>query len=147
VLFSPPRFNYARWMDSPRGEEFREHLDRARALVDGGTPDALFAVTFPVPFISSAGAYLRKYGPDARFDVFEYVPQLGVPVIAFTGDREFENVDFRDHPVEFARAAQRKPDLIHHVVPGGDHYYRGCEGWVVERLLRWMEQAVPTAAP
>jgi hypothetical protein len=130
-------------MDSPRADEFRGHLERAQALVEAGTPDQLFPVTFPVPFIASAASYLAKYGPDARFDVFDNVTRIGVPVVAFTGDREFESVDFRDHPREFARAAERKRDVVHHVVPGGDHYYRGCEAWVVERLTAWMEATLP----
>jgi len=145
-LFSPPRFSYASWMASPRADEFREHLARAQAHVDAGTPDALYPVTMPVPSIASAAAYIAKYGPDAPFDVFAQLVHVAVPTIAFTGEREFEGVDFRDHPEQYEKAAARKRDLVHHVVPGGDHFYRGVEGWVVERLLAWMRQTFPAPA-
>jgi pimeloyl-ACP methyl ester carboxylesterase len=143
VLFSPPRFTYAGWMAGPRAAEFREHLARAQALVDAGTPDALFAVTMPTKFIASASAYLAKYGPDAHFDVFANVVRIGVPVIAFTGDREFGDVAFSDHPAQYAAAGLAKADLVHHVVPGGNHYYHGREPWVIERLLAWMHEVAP----
>lgn len=146
VLFSPPRFSYASWMASTRAEEFRRHLAQAQGLVDAGTPDALFAVTMPVPFISAAAAYLAKYGPEARFDVFANVTRIGVPVLGFTGDREFTNVDFREHPAEYESAARGKPDLEHLIVADGDHYYRGCETWVMERLLAWMARVAPVAS-
>jgi pimeloyl-ACP methyl ester carboxylesterase len=145
VLLSPPRFSHARWMASARAAEFQAHLDLAQKLVDAGTPDALFAVTMPIPFISAAASYIAKYGPGAHFDVFENIVRIGVPVVGFTGDQEFENVEFRDHPDEYAKAALRKRDLIHHVVPDGNHYYYGQEAWVTERLLAWMREVAPAA--
>lgn len=143
VLFSPPRFSYERWMESPRAQEFRDHLARAQALIDAGTPDALMAVTMPVPFIASAGAYIAKYGPQARFDVFAHAVRVGVPVLGFTGEQEFADVSFRDHPTQWVEAAKRKSDMTHHIVPDADHYYRGKEPWVVERLLAWMREVAP----
>jgi pimeloyl-ACP methyl ester carboxylesterase len=142
-LFSPPRFSYASWMASPRADEFREHLARAQALVDAGTPDALFPATMPIATIVSAAAYIAKYGPDAPFDVFAHLVRIALPTITFTGDREFEGVDFRDHPAQYEAALRRKANLVHHVVPGGNHFYHGCEGWVAERLLAWLCETFP----
>lgn len=139
VLFSPPRFNYASWMASTRADEFRRHLARAQALVDAGDPDGLFPATMPISTIVSAAAYLAKYGPQAQFDVFASIPKIAVPTIAFTGSEEFEGVDFRDHPEQYAAMLERKRNLEHHVVPGGNHFYHGCEAGVAERLAAWME--------
>lgn len=142
-LFSPPRFNYASWMASTRADEFRAHLARAQVLVDAGDPDGLFPATMPISTIVSAAAYLAKYGPDAPFDVFASIPKIAVPTIAFTGEKEFDGVDFRDHPAQYAAAVERKRDLVHHVVPGGNHFYHGCEEWVAARLEEWMETTFP----
>ncbi len=147
VLFSPPRFSYASWMKSKRADEFREHLARAHALIDAGTPDALMPVTMPVPFIVTAASYIAKYGPDAPYDVFANLAKIALPTLAFTGDKELEDVDFRDHPAEYEATAKHKRDLIHHVVPGGNHFYHGCEAWVVERLLAWMQTTFPAKQP
>jgi pimeloyl-ACP methyl ester carboxylesterase len=143
ALFSPPRFNYASWIASPRAGEFREHLARAQALVDAGDPDGLFPATMPIPTIVSAAAYLAKYGEQAPFDVFASIPKIAVPTIAFTGEREFDGVDFRDHPEQYAIVLEQKRDLEHHVVPDGNHFYHGCEGWVAERLAEWIEKTFP----
>jgi pimeloyl-ACP methyl ester carboxylesterase len=145
ALFSPPRFTYTGWLAGPRAAEFRDHLARAQALVDAGTPDALFEVTMPTKFIAGASAYLAKYGPDAQFDIFANVVRIGVPVIAFTGDREFGDIAFGDHPAQYEAAGRAKADLVHHVVPDGNHYYHGQEAWVIERLLAWMEEVAPAS--
>jgi alpha-beta hydrolase superfamily lysophospholipase len=138
VLYSPPRFSYESWMQSPRAQEFRDHLARAQALVDAGTPDALFPVTMPVAFIAGAAAYIAKYGPDARFDVFDHMVRIGVPVLAFTGAREFADIAFRDHPDQYEAATGKKADLTHQVVPDADHFYTDKEPWVAERVLAWL---------
>lgn len=140
VLASPPRFSYERWIVSPRSAEFRAHLERAQALIDAGEPAALMPVTMPVPFVIGAQAYLEKYGPGAAFDVFAQLEAIPCPVLAFTGARELDQVEFRDHPDGYAAAAQRKHDLTHVLVPDGDHHYRGVQPWVLEELLAWMEK-------
>lgn len=147
VLFSPPRFSYEAFLASPRQAEFREHLARAQASIDAGEPDALFEATMPTKFIVGAAAYIAKYGPDAHFDVFENVLRIGVPVLAFTGDLEFGDVAFVDHRAKYEAAMRAKSDLVHHIVPGGNHYYHGCEPWVIERLLAWMNEVAPVDEP
>lgn len=145
VLLSPPRFSYQRWIVSARAAEFRAHLDRAEALVAAGRPDELFPVTMPVPFLASAASYLAKYGPDAHYDVFENLPRIGVPVLAFTGERELDQVEFGGHPAAYADAARHKADLVHHIVPGADHFYRGEEPWVLDAIGAWVERTAPVA--
>jgi Alpha/beta hydrolase family len=145
ALLSPPRFSYERWIVSARAGEFQEHLDRAQALVAQGRPDELMPVTMPVPFLASAASYLAKYGPDAHFDVFENLPKVDVPTIAFTGALELDQVEFGGHPAAYAQVAERKLDLVHHLVPGADHFYRGAESWVLDRLAEWMPLVAPLA--
>lgn len=143
VLFSPPRFSYEAFMASPRGDEFRSHLAQAQIRIDEGEPEALFDVTMPTKFIAGAASYIAKYGPDSHFDVFENVVRIRVPVLAFTGDREFGDVAFGDHRAKYDAAMRTKSDLVHHVVPGGNHYYHGQEQWVIDRLLAWMAAVAP----
>ncbi len=138
VLASPPRLNTERMLASERGGEFAKTLAEAQALVAAGRPDDLVHTTFPLPSIAGARAYIAKYAAGTRYDVFANLADVTCPVLAFTGDREFGDPLFRDHPGDYETLRDRKADVEHVVVPGGDHVYRRARPFVTERLLAWV---------
>jgi pimeloyl-ACP methyl ester carboxylesterase len=145
IIASPPRFSYERWIRSPLADRFGEHLARARALVDAGTPDALFPVSVPIPFLSGAQAYLDKYGPDADLDLFAHLERVACPVLAITGEKELEKVPYADHLERYSEA-QRKIRLRHVVVPGGNHWYSRMHPFVLDAIVEWIASVSPHAS-
>lgn len=140
VLASPPRFNTERMLACERGDELAATLTAAQALVAAGRPDDLVRTTFPLPSLSGARAYIAKYAAGTRYDVFANLPQVACPVFALTGDGEFAEPLFRDHPGDYADVRARKPDVEHVVVPNGDHTYRRARAFAIERLLAWIDE-------
>jgi pimeloyl-ACP methyl ester carboxylesterase len=139
VLASPPRFNTERMLACERGDAFAASLAEAQALVAAGRPDDLLRTTFPLPSLAGARAYIAKYAAGARYDVFANLPAVACPVFALTGDREFAEPLFRDHPGDYADVRARKPDVEHVVVPNGDHVYRHARAFALERLTAWID--------
>jgi pimeloyl-ACP methyl ester carboxylesterase len=139
VLASPPRFNTERMLACERGDELAATFAAAQAEVAAGRPDAIVRTTFPMASISGARAYIAKYGSGARYDVFANLTAIGCPVFALTGEREFADPLFRDHPGDYEEARERKPDIEHVVVPGGDHVYRRVRDVAIASLLAWVD--------
>lgn len=141
VLASPPRFNTERMLACARGDELAATLTAAQAAVAAGGPDDIVRTTFPMVSISGARAYIAKYAAGARYDVFANLPGIACPVFALTGEREFGDPLFCDHPADYDEARERKPDIEHVVVPGGDHIYRRVREFAIDRLLAWIDAA------
>lgn len=139
VLASPPRFNTERMLAGDRGDEFAATLTEAQAMVAAGRPDDLVRTTFPLPSLAGARAFIAKYASGAKYDVFANLPQIACPVFALTGDREFTETLFRDHPGDYDDARARKPDIEHAVIAGGDHHYRRVRDVAIAKLLAWID--------
>ena len=142
VLASPPRFNTERMLASERGPEFAATITAAEAEVASGRPGAFIPTTYPRREFAGAAAYLAKYTTGTRFDVFEHVVNIRVPVLALTGSDELADPNFRDHPAAYAAARTRKDDLTAEIVPDGDHFYNRAQTFAVDRLLAWIDEAV-----
>jgi pimeloyl-ACP methyl ester carboxylesterase len=139
VLASPPRFNTERMLACERGDELAATLAAAQAALAAGRPDEIIRTTFPMASISGARAYIAKYAAGARYDVFANLPEVACPVFALTGEREFGDPLFRDHPGDYEEARERKPDIEHVIVPGGDHVYRRVRDIAIASLLAWID--------
>jgi pimeloyl-ACP methyl ester carboxylesterase len=140
VLASPPRFNTERMLASERGAEFAATIAAAEAEIAAGRPDAFIRTTYPRREFAAAHAYLAKYATATRFDVFEHVASMPVPVLALTGSEELGDPNFRDHPAGYAAARERKSDLDFEIVPDGDHHYSRAQTFAVQTLLAWIDR-------
>jgi pimeloyl-ACP methyl ester carboxylesterase len=146
ILASPPRFDPATYRMSERAADYAANLAQARALIDDGTPGLLFRTTFPMPALAGPQAYLDKYDAGSRYDLFSFVADVRVPILAFTGERELAEFSFASHPSAYATMLERKPDIDHLIVPGGDHYSTGMQGWVIEQIDAWLSRQPILAA-
>lgn len=146
ILASPPWFSYSRWMRSPQAGLFREHLALAQKYVDEGNPNATFWTKVPMEYITGAQNYLRKYGPDEKYNLFNYIEQINCPVLAFTGTAEVGGrFAFDGLPEAFERAREKKPNLTHVSIPGGDHMYTGKHDFVFDHVLGWLRDLASNA--
>jgi pimeloyl-ACP methyl ester carboxylesterase len=141
ILASPPWFSYSRWMRSEQAALFQANLSEAQSWVDRGEPNRLIRAKVPMEYMSGAANYLDKYGPDERYNVMRYVGDIKTPVLAITGTIEVEKrFGFGGLPEAFAKVRESKPNLTHVSIEGGDHYYTGCQEYVLGRVLEWLRE-------
>ena len=134
---SPARLSHDYFLASPRGEEFRQTLQRAAQMVENGNADTLIDVRFPIPYLVTAAGYLDKYGPGERFNVLNHLGRLPCPTL-FT----FGSVEVRDH-IAFAGLPEAIEAAEHaHLqvatIAGADHVYSGTRTELASRITRWL---------
>lgn len=125
IASSPPRFVHQAYVDSEHGARFLQDIAAAQASVDAGQPERLIEALIPQPRAFSARTLLDKYGPQARYDYFQYLPNVQIPLLLTLGSLEIPDVSF-------APLAQRGPglssesNLLHYsLIEGADHFYTG----------------------
>lgn len=148
ILGSPPWFSYSRWMQSPQADIFKAHLAEAQRYVDQGKPNALFWIKVPMEYITGAQNYLDKYGPEEKYNLFNYVHKIKCPVLALTGAEEVKKrFAFEGLDKAFEQTREKKPNLTHVSIPDGDHQYTGKQDYALEQVLAWLKEiAQPTEA-
>jgi pimeloyl-ACP methyl ester carboxylesterase len=123
VASSPPRFEYAMYAASAEGASFQSAIQRAQALVSGGTPNELIQAQVPVRRQFAARTYLDKYGPDARYDYMAHLPRIGKPLLLTVGSLEADNVSFAGLVQDGPTFAERWPNVSFRSIEGADHAY------------------------
>jgi dipeptidyl aminopeptidase/acylaminoacyl peptidase len=131
VASSPPRFANSSYRESSDGARFQADIARAESLLAGGQPEALFEALVPVPRWFSARTYLDKYGPNARYDYFEQLPNIRKPLLLTVGSLEADNVSFAPLVERGPTFHGQWPRIAFRNVQGADHSYsaRTAELW------------------
>ena len=75
VAGSPPRFSYQVFSELEEGPEFLDRANVSRRHINEGNPDALIETLYPFPLLVTAGVFMDKYGPQAKFNILDYIPQ------------------------------------------------------------------------
>jgi alpha-beta hydrolase superfamily lysophospholipase len=139
ISCSGPRFS-ARWyLATERAEEYRQNLATAKALIDAGTPDALFELTFPTePLLRSAGAYLDKYGGE-EYNFEEWADRIRVPLLRLTGELE-TNLNQRGVAEDLMRLAVNSPHRKAVLIPGAAHRYSDENArFAADTIVAWLQ--------
>lgn len=147
VASSPPRFGHVTYANAPA--EFaalQAHLDEARALVAAGKGSTLIPVTKPIPLTIAAAVYVDKYGSPDDYDYTRHIPTMTVPLLVTIGSRE--GVDPTAAPIiPFAGTTdylpalgKQNPHMSHLFVPGGDHWYAGCEVPLRDAVIDFLDR-------
>jgi hypothetical protein len=138
AAISPPRFNHDEFIEM-FGERFQQVLAQARAHVDAGKPEALLRVAVPIPTIFGAAQYLKKFGPEDRYDCGRLIAETGCPTLHLYGSEEFAI------GAELARAATASLKLASHhphleviCIEGADHGYTGRVPQALAALDGWL---------
>jgi pimeloyl-ACP methyl ester carboxylesterase len=139
VALSPPRLSYSGFCSSPEGPQFQETYTQARRHVEAAQPETLMEVRLPLPFVTTAGGYAEKYGPDERYNYFRFAAGVPCPTLVTFGGAEVENnMAFRGAPDELRPLAERHGRMRTTVVAGADHFYSAARGELVSRVIDWL---------
>ncbi len=147
IASSPPRFGHATYANAPEAfEGLQAHLAEARALVAAGKGQQLIPVTRPIPLTIAAAVYVDKYGSVDDFDYTRHIPAVPVPLLVTIGARE--GVDPTAAPIipfagttEYLPAlGKQNPHMSHLFIPGGDHWYAGCEVQLRDAVIDFLDR-------
>ncbi len=139
VALSPPRLSHSWFCSSPEGPPFQETYSLAQRHVEAGQAAALLDVRLPLPFVTTAGGYVEKYGPDERYNYLRFVADVPCPVLVTLGGAEAEdNMAFRGAAEALREPAVRHGRIRTTVVAGADHFYSGTRGELIGRVIDWL---------
>ena len=145
IALSPPRFSHATLLAAANGARFRQDFAEAQRLVNAGKADALMRVQAPISTLFAAGQYVKKYGPQDRYDVVRLLSEVRCPVLLLIG-----SLEAHDGGAVSATAAAA-PDLTGRCanlsvveIAGADHVYTDRMPRVVEAVTGWLH--VPAEA-
>ena len=86
-------------------------------------------VRLPLPFVTTAGGFMEKYGPDERYNYLRFTAAVQCPTLVTFGGAEVENnMAFRGAPDELQPIAARHGRMRTTIVAGADHFYTGAGG-------------------
>jgi alpha-beta hydrolase superfamily lysophospholipase len=146
IALSPPRLAYAVQAESVHGPRFQEALARARRLVDAGRPDELLPTEVPIPAYFAAAQFLKKYGPEDRYDLVRHLPRVACPVLLVLGTREAaDSAAIGGTAAAAAALAGALPHLRVVSIDGADHVYTGVLESVLDAVVEWLRAPVPAA--
>jgi pimeloyl-ACP methyl ester carboxylesterase len=140
VASSPPRFSYQVYRAAPDGERFAAAIEEAQSLVAAGKPEATLEAVVPVVRTFSARTYVDKYGPDARYDYFEHLPNVRKPLLLTLGSLEAGDVSFAPLAQEGPSFNARWPMVDYRLVEGADHSYASRTGELWSAVSSWLGQ-------
>jgi len=143
IASSPPRFSYATFASA--NERFRADIQRAKQLIADGQPQALVEAEVPLVTAFTAATYVDKYGPNARYDIFERLAHVRVPLLITLGG--LENGLAFDALVDRGPSLEREhPNVSFASIADADHAYSQHEQdlWAVTHA--WLER-VTRAVP
>jgi pimeloyl-ACP methyl ester carboxylesterase len=142
IAISPPRLAYQAQVDAATGELFLATLESARELVDSGRGDAVIQAEVPLPSLFGAAQYVKKYGPEDRYDIGAYFPRITTPSLLVLGTKEVQEM------VSIAATAAVVDDIdaVHpalttQLVDGADHQYTDRLGALLKVVAGWLEGA------
>lgn len=131
---APKQFYTARVTED---SEFEERMADAERQVAGGEgEELLWAPASGATGLFTYRTYVSKYGRHETNDVRPHASRLGCPLLVTAG--EIESAYFREFAQELNEAAG--PDhCTSVVVPGANHFYAGCEAFMIDTLDDWLK--------
>jgi hypothetical protein len=108
LALSPPRPSQPWFCSSPEGPPFHETYTLALRHVEACRPLALLDVRLPPPFVTTAGGYAGKYGPDERYNYLRFLADVRCPAaVAPGGAAVGNNMAYRQAPGALGKPAAR----------------------------------------
>ena len=114
-------------------------LEAARKLVSSGQGETPIVAEVPIPSFFGAAQFVKKYGPEDRYDLAKHFPTITVPSLLVLGTSEIESmVSIRATAQAADQIAAAHPALARHVVEGADHNYTGKTDVLIEIVSGWL---------
>ncbi len=141
IAASPPRWNFDAYATmKPEGEEFKQDYARVKQRIDEGRPEALIGIKVPIPLLITAGVWMQKYGPGAKYDHLGHIPKVRVPLLLMIGTQEEQDITaMRGVPPLMEKLAGELEHLTFELIPGADHNYSGQRQYVWGVVSRWLK--------
>ena len=121
------------------GDRLEELTAQAHAMVAAGRGDDLMLM----PgwwYVITARSFIDRN--TAMPDILELAPRITCPVLYLRGDQESAD----NYPAEaFKARAGGSCDVD--IIPDCDHFYKGREDAVIERVTAWLARTLPSAHP
>lgn len=146
AALSPPRLSHAWFRDSPESKQFLDTYTLAQCHVQEGQSTALLDVTVPIPFVIAAGGFIEKYGPDERYNLLNFLADVGCPTLITLGSVEVaSNAAFRELPEALSVLAIQPKRLLVQILAGADHFYSGARAELAGCIETWLRSAFDSA--
>ena len=134
---APRQFYSARQVEDP---EFEARMADAESRVAGGEGEEfLWAPASGAMGPFTYRTYVSKYGRHETNDVRPHAARLGCPLLITAG--EIEAAYFRELARELNESAGPDNSTCI-IVPGADHFYAGCEAFMIDTLDGWLKENV-----
>jgi len=146
IASSPPRFVHQTYLASANGSRFKADIDQAQQLVDKGQPEALIEAQIPQARAFSARTYLDKYGPTARYDYFEHLPQTSVPLLLTLGSLEQNDISFAPLATRGPTISSEWRNVSYALIDGADHSYTARTDDLWQTAQVWLKRVAAPAS-
>ena len=121
--------------------EFRDRAEQSQKHIDEGRPATLIETLYPFPLLLTAEVFMDKYGPDARYNILDHIPNVRVPLLVLIGTEEAQTLSsFKGLPPEVEKLAGELDHLTYESIPGADHAYTHQREYVWDVVSRWLEK-------
>ncbi len=132
---APRQFYAARVAEDP---EFEARMAGAESRVAAGEGEEfLWAPASGATGLFTCRTYVSKYGRHETNDVRPHAARLGCPLLVTAGETEAGY--FREYARELEEAAGSDAGTCV-IVPGANHFYAGCEDFVIDVLDGWLRE-------
>ena len=141
VAGSPPRFSYSAYATLENGEGFKRIAAQAQQHIDHGQPEALVDTAYPIPLLVTAEVFIEKYGPQEKYDILKYIPNVQCPLLVMVGTAEARTMmAFQGLPPLLEKLAKTVDNMTFASIPGADHAYTHQRDYVWGVVRQWLER-------
>ena len=134
---APKQFYAARCAEDPEFEKRMAEAERRVAAGEG--EEYLWAPASGATGLFTYRTYVSKYGRHETNDVRPHAAGLGCPLLVTAG--EIEAAYFREYARELDEAAGPDNGTCI-IVPGANHFYAGCEDFMIDALDGWLKENI-----
>ena len=139
VGLSATRLSHTKLIDTPRGELFRETIERCRRLIAEKRGDEPILVQFPFPTWMTPQCYLDKYGPDETYNWMHFIDKVDIPTLLIFGQKELDDDPaFEGVREELEQLRRGWNPLTIEEVDEADHFYSSKFPTVDDLITRWL---------
>ncbi len=139
IALSATRLSYAKLMETPRGQLFRETIQRCGRLIEQQQGDNPIQVAFPFPTWMTPQGYINKYGPTETFNWMHFIDRVDVPTLMLFGQKELDdNPAFEGLRTELDGLRAGWNPLTIEEIADADHFYTSRFEAVDAHLVRWL---------
>jgi pimeloyl-ACP methyl ester carboxylesterase len=139
VGLSATRLSYAKLIDSPRGDLFRDTVEHCKTLIEQQRGEDPIHVPFPFPTWMTPRCYVDKYGPAETYNWMKFIDKVDVPTLLLFGQKELDDDPaFEGLREELAPLLSGWNPLTIEEIEAADHFYTSQFDVVDDVISRWL---------